>query len=344
MKLTKHIIINGVLAVLLNAAYAEHTVENGRGIPCGTLVSFLGAVEVFDSSRTHVEDIAYGKKLHCGSWISVEDGLAVIEHTEGFQFYIGKNSFFQILDPQEGNNPDHDHAQLYRGDIVVSAPAKKEARVTTANARARLTNSKAFLFYAENLLETQYVGLEGQSSFENRWVSSGSVTVGVAKISTLGNSETRVHPSDPRLVEHKSIVDRLIALGIPKEINQRLAVITKSESRIRMPVKLKVANSEPKLIAALEEPKVQVVPTGEFALHQQQGNRSPASEPQIENREYSSLETNSAVAPEVARKPAHIAKKQTQVKKRVAEVDPLKAERHRLMKKLAELSVSDEEF
>ena len=362
MKKTQKLIINCLLFFAAIQSKAEHPVENGAGVACGELVSFIGKVEVFNSSRTHVEDIHYGKKLNCGDWISVEDGQAVLVHQAGFKLLVGKNTFLQILDPQDGANSGKDHAQLYRGEAVIDANSKNEVRITTANARAKVTRSKSLLLFTETTLETQFVGLEGQSIIENRWISGSDVRVDVAKVSVLGSSDTRIHPSDPKLIDHKSIADRLMSMGVSKELNQRIAVIVKSESRVRMPAKLKVVASNPGQKPAdshLDNQAVAstITPTGEFAVHQSYSSfdpsRGPASDLQGDNTSEKVLSAfepvfknkvnvqNPSRAPATIQ-PKMVQQKTAQQKVKTKIIDPKQIERDRVLKKLAGLTVGED--
>ena len=151
--ITKLLITNLIAAFgLVTQGHAANPVESG-GVPvCGVLESFIGHVQLFDASRTQVIDVTPKQKLICGSWVSVEDGIAEISHRSGFDVEVGAHSFIQILDPASGSRLEKDHFTLLRGQMILKSTQKKALQVSTANARVIANQAEAFLLYSWVLL------------------------------------------------------------------------------------------------------------------------------------------------------------------------------------------------
>lgn len=284
MKAKLQLNITKALALLLVTApvFASEPNESGAGKVCGVLRSFEGETQIFDYTRTHLGDAAFGVKLHCGDWVSVEKGKATIEHTAGAAFLIGENSFFQVLDPQSGDNAEHAHIGLYRGEFMVQ-PAKAEIRVVTPNAVARVEKGGAFVVYSTSAEETQLVGLGAKSSLENRFFPERRMAADFAKVVTFTNPVERLVPDQARYVNARDLNERLAKLEIPAALRDSIEKAVKAGSKTKMPVTLAVT-ARPN-----SHPEVKVVATGEFASHdanylgsdtpKPKPNRAPASAP-----------------------------------------------------------------
>lgn len=257
---------------LSSTAFAAEPHESGAGKVCGVLRTFEGETQVFDYTRTHLGDAAYGTKLHCGDWISVDKGKATVEHVAGAGVLVAENTFFQILDPQSGENAEHAHLALYRGEFLAQ-PTGGEIRVVTPNAVGRIEKGGAFVVYSSATDETQIVGLGGTTSLENRFFSEPRMVAGFAKVVTFANPVERLVPDQARFVNARDLGERLTRLGVPKSVLETIEKAVKAGVKTRMPVTLaSTAKPLPKTV-------IKVQPAGEFALgaSESAGNRSPAS-------------------------------------------------------------------
>ncbi len=244
------------------SAFAAEPNEAGAGKVCGVLRSFEGETQIFDYTRTHLGDAAFGSKLHCGDWVSVDKGKATIELAVNAAFNVGENTFVQILDPQSGENPEHAHVALYRGEVVAQTP-KDEIRIVTPNAVARVAKGGAYLVYSSASEESQIVGLGGASSLENRFFPEPRMAAGFGKVVTFANPVERLLPDQARYVSARDLNERLARLGIPAAVRDALEKSVKAGTKTKMPVTL-ASTGRP-----ASRPAVQA--TGEFA------NRAPAS-------------------------------------------------------------------
>jgi hypothetical protein len=235
-----------LVALGLISANASEPIESGAGRICGTLKSFQGEIQVFDSTRTHLGDASFGTKLRCGDWISVERGKAVIEHFSGAALAVSEKSFIQILDPQSGGNSDHVEFTLYRGEMMVSAPsrAKLETRISTPNAIIRVTDGAAFALYSSSAEETQAIGLGGKASLENRFFPEKRMTAGFAQFVSFANPVERLVPEQARYVNARDLNDRLGKLGVPQSVRDMIEKAVKAGSKTRMPTSLVSSKSK----------------------------------------------------------------------------------------------------
>lgn len=220
-------------------AWSAQPLESGAGKVCGTLRSFDGETQVFDYTRTHLGDASFGTKLHCGDWVSVDKGKAVLEHVAGAGILVAENTFVQVLDPQSGDNPEHAHLALYRGEFLAQ-PEKAGIRIVTPNAVARVEKGGAFVVYSGASEESQIVGLGGKASLENRFFAEPRMEAGFAKVVTFANPIERLLPDQARFVNPRDLGERLARLGVPKAILESVEKAVKAGAKTRMPVTLAV--------------------------------------------------------------------------------------------------------
>ena len=265
LRATTSLVAFAALAVLAasEAARAVEPNESGAGKVCGVLRSFEGETQIFDYTRTHLGDASYGTKLHCGDWVSVEKGKATVELAVGAAISAGENTFFQILDPQAGDNPDAAHLALYRGEFVAQS-AKGEIRIVTPNAIARIAKGGAFVVYSGVSEESQIVGLGGESSLENRFFRQPRMNAGFAKVVAFSNPVERLLPDEARYVNARELNGRLARLGIPAAVRDSIEKAVKVGVKTKMPVSLATTARKAPTVAVHTEG------SGEF-------DRAPAS-------------------------------------------------------------------
>jgi hypothetical protein len=227
-------------AVGISAASASEPVESGAGRICGVLKNFQGEVQVFDSSRTHLGDASFGTKLRCGDWVAVERGKAVVEHFSGAAVALVERSFIQILDPQSGENTDHVEFTLYRGEMMVSAPAKakNETRIATPNAIIRISDGPAYALYSGGAEESQAIGLGGKATLENRFFPGKRMSAGFAQFVSFSDPVERLVPEAARYVNARDLNERLSKLGVPQSVRDTIEKAVKAGSKTKMPVSL----------------------------------------------------------------------------------------------------------
>lgn len=236
--------INYSLLVALFAvtnAVASEPNDSGAGKVCGVLRNFQGVLQVFDSSRTHLGEASFGTKLRCGDWVGVDAGKATIEHAGGASLLVAENTFFQILDPQSGMNPEHAHIALYRGEFVLQATSKHAVTVVTPNSVARIVKGGAFIVFSSESEETQIVGLGGQATLENRFFGQKKMTTDFAKFVAFSNPVERIVPEEARWVNARDLNERLAKIGVEAALRDALEKAVKAGSKTKMPVSLAVA-------------------------------------------------------------------------------------------------------
>jgi hypothetical protein len=248
----------GILAIALlgaSPAALAHPAKplTGKEIPCAKLKRVGGRVEILDATRTHVLVTRESAPIGCGSWISVREGWAVIQHRDGQTIHAGPNTFFQIPD----NNPDGyfsgDHVVLYQGEIAASSGGGAgEFRVVTANARARVVRGDALVVFSPQDESTQLIALEQSAMLENRFRGDVRITVHQGEATVLDFSRKRVVPSTPAAVALSSLRDKVLELGLSDEEKHHYMELAKARGDRAFP-KLLVTSPE-ELRAAARKP------------------------------------------------------------------------------------------
>jgi hypothetical protein len=255
-KLIKKLLITNIASFgLIAQVYASNPIESGVVPVCGVLESFIGHVQVFDATRSQVVDVMPKQKLLCGSWVSVEDGVAFLSHAQGFEVQIGARSFVQILDPASGSQNDKDHFTLLRGQMVLKSPQKKALQVSTANARVIANQAEAFLLYSTDYNETQVLGISGQTEIQNRYLETRGIRVSQSQYSTLDFNPNRPTPAQPKVVAMKLIQERLQNLGVSKDLSSQMLGEAKALVQTQLPVSLKSDMPERGLASVSEHPE-----------------------------------------------------------------------------------------
>lgn len=246
----------------VRGASAAQSHEGGAIIPCGSLQTFTGDVQVFDASRTQVVDVANDRRLQCGDWVAVNQGQATIRHYAGYVVVLGAGSFIQIQDPQAGDNPEKDHFALYRGQAVFkSDQTGKVLKVATANARAKFSASEGYLLYSTDQQISQLVGISGKSVLENRFLDVRPTTVSMSEYASMGELEGRPIPSQARAVSMVSVRERLARLGVKEDVQRQMIDTMRSLAQTKMPVRLEPANPERRIASELPSHAKNEMPT-----------------------------------------------------------------------------------
>lgn len=232
----------GMLSVLcavlfVSSAQSAEPVGSGAGPVCGTLKTFLGVTQIFDSTRTNLGDVAFGVQIRCGDWVSVESGKAVIQLTSGTTVLVSENTFFQLLEPRSGENPSRANLALYRGEFLVQAK-KNEVRVATPNALAKIVNGGAFVVYASSDESTHLVGLGATAALENRFFPGKGMPASFAGVVSFSNPVERLIPDANRPVNSKDLNARLAKIGASPELLAAVEKAVKTTTKNRMPVTL----------------------------------------------------------------------------------------------------------
>ncbi len=253
--IAKLLITNFTALSFIAQAQAATPAESGVIPVCGVLESFNGHVQVFDASRSHVIDVTPHQKLLCGSWVSVEDGVATISHHQGFTVQVGAKSFAQILDPAAGSGQEKDHFTLMRGQMVMKSAGKKSLQVSTANARVIVNQAEAYLIYSTDFNETQVLGISGQTEIQNRYLETRGIRVSQSQYSTLGFNPNRPTPAQPKVVAMKAVQSRLDQMGVSKDLASQMLGEAKALVQTQLPVSLKSEMPERGLASVSEHPE-----------------------------------------------------------------------------------------
>ncbi len=178
---------------------------------CAVLKGFGGNLEILNSTRTSLKEVALNTPVECGSWITVSKGWAKFLHRDGYEFQVGKWSFIQLQDPKSFGEA----ILLFRGLMLANIDeGKGTLKVLTANARAHMLVGKSILIYQQKNEETELIALENSAMIENRFQISRPILVKEGEVSTLNFKVKRLVPSLPKAVALASAKEKFFELSI----------------------------------------------------------------------------------------------------------------------------------
>ncbi len=200
-----------VSSVLLQKAAASPvTTQHTRSVPCAVVEKYGGDIEVMDSSRTHLMILKDHIEVPCGGWVSVSEGWVKLKHRDGYQIHLGPKTFAEIPECNTDGHSTGDQVVLYKGEVfALAGTGTGEFRVSTANARARMSRGSLIMVFTENEEESQLIALENEAFFENKFQPTIKVKVGSGEASSLNFKLLRVIPSAPRAVAMSALKPKL---------------------------------------------------------------------------------------------------------------------------------------
>jgi hypothetical protein len=198
-----------VVEVTLDSKDTEVARDGVQGI-CGTLLDYMGKVEILDSTRSHILESKPNIVFPCGSWISVKVGWAQIKFQDGQKVRLGHDTLVQV-------HTDKDQLTLFRGATYVESDAGNgEFRLATSIGRARVKGGKVVFLYSPDNDTTQLITLENSATLENRFEGERRVVVQTGESSELNFKQLRVIPLLPSSVASASLKKILDQLGVPE--------------------------------------------------------------------------------------------------------------------------------
>jgi len=246
--------------------YGSQPHESGITPTCAVLEGFLGEVQVFDASRTHVRDTVRGMRLQCGDWVSVGEGKAdlIVLATEG-RMTLVSSTFAQVQDPLNGPPSERANLSLFRGEAFVSHKGElknSDIRVITAQAMVKFQASEGYVIAQSDEEETQLLGVSGQPTIENRFIESHPITVPPAQYSRVWLGGSRVIPFEPRYVAAEQLRERLNEVEIPDSKVKMLVAVIQKNFRPQLPTKLESDHPVVRSLASVEAADPVVPPGG----------------------------------------------------------------------------------
>lgn len=213
-------------------------------IPCGTLSSVGGEVQLLDASRTELLDTRANADIPCGSWLSTESGWAILVHRDGHRVRVGAKAFVEVLDSgAESRNPG-DHVVVYKGQVhAKAAHDSNEFRALTANGRVRMKSGESLIVFSPLQEETQLIALSDSSSLENRFEGSRRVTVKAGEATSLDMKTLRIVPSTPRVVSLTALKMKLDDVQLDDDDQRGILRAAKSRKDRTLAITLKDAGS-----------------------------------------------------------------------------------------------------
>ena len=318
------------------AALAEEPVDSGVSPVCGTLDAFNGKVQVFDADRSVIRDVSTGMRIHCGDWVSVEDGTAHIRQIQsGAKVTFTAGSFAQIVNAGSTSTSIREHLVLYRGEVYANQASKEEFRIATPQARVTFSASEGYVLAQDTYGETQLLVVGGRARIQNRFVEHTPVIVSEGKFSKVGSNKNRNIPLDARFGEPNMMQERLTKFAVPAQKIAALVAMARKSARPSLPAKLKGAGD--RRLASVSHGKADA----EFKADQSGGGGDP-KEPQGEG------------APQKPVKRAVHAKAKLKAERKIASVfdapqakprrpEEDQKEKDSILKRLSQMSADDSE-
>ena len=203
------LVMAGFLCALAAKAKEVATAQ-ASGSPCAVVTRFGGEVQVLNSDRSHLVEFQKNSGVPCGGWVYVIRGYAEVHHRDGFTAHLGADTFVQFPESNLGEQISGDHFVLFKGEMFVSSDeGAGEARVQTANARARIARGSAIVEYNSETEDSQLIAIDQTATLENRFEISKRISVQPGEASTLNFKLLRVVPSAPSAVALSSLKPRL---------------------------------------------------------------------------------------------------------------------------------------
>lgn len=250
----KSSVLVGVWGVLLSVgtAYAMPAYDNyGQGqVPCGILTRLEGDVQILDPSRTNFIHTVEGSAIPCGGWVNVRQGVAEIEHRQGYRFHLAQNTFVEVYD--NINNKElsgKDHLVIYKGQALVEIPPKStEIRILTANSVITSKQGSLLAIYSPESDETQSVALKGKLRIANRFDTSKSIAVAEGESSSVNFRTLRVLPTEPSALSVASVRGILNEMLVGSEDEDRYlgAVKSRLDRTFASDISRKIASNKKK--------------------------------------------------------------------------------------------------
>lgn len=229
------------------AAHAVRITPHATSMPtCAVLESFSGEVQILDSTRSRLLDTFSKAPIPCGSWVSVVTGWASLVHREGYRVKLAANTFVEVPEPSAASTGSGDQFMLFRGQIyAISGDGSKELRISTANARARMSRGRLILVFNHSEEETQLITLANRASLENRFENSRKILAKAGESSSLNFKMLRVVPSAPRAISETAMKVKMDELAF----DDRERVYALKVVRLRQERKLAVElDSDPESV------------------------------------------------------------------------------------------------
>ena len=163
--------------------------------------------------------------LSCGSMLITHEDSVWIELSDLTQFKVAPNTFIEF---SKKENLRH---QLFRGEVMVVAPPSiREFELTTPNSVTLFHGGVMLVRYAPKNKETILASFNRKVTFKNKFHLDAEQVVDAGEMSRLWIGESRIVPSQPELMNPRSVKMAFQPFGLEKdEITELTAVIQRAE-------------------------------------------------------------------------------------------------------------------
>ncbi len=164
----------------------------------------------------------------CGSMLITHNESVWFEMADLTQFKIAPHSFFEFSKKESSRH------QLYRGEIMVSAPPSiREFELTTPNSISVFHGGVMLVRYVPSTKETILASFNRKITFKNKFHTEASQVLSAGEMSRLWIGESSIVPSQPEVMNPHSVKAAFQGFGLSEdEIGELVAVAQRTtESR-----------------------------------------------------------------------------------------------------------------
>ena len=173
----------------------------------------------------------------CGSMLITRDESIWVELSDLTQFKIAPNSFFEF------SKKDSSRHQLYRGELMVSAPPSAHSfELTTPNSISSFHGGMVFLRYSPKNKETTLASFNRKTVIKNKFHTDAEQVVNVGEMTHLQIGDSNILPSQPELMNPHTL----------KSVFQGLAISSEEMKEMTSVVERAIESRSKSLVADLE--------------------------------------------------------------------------------------------
>lgn len=166
--------------------------------------------------------------LSCGAMLITHEDAVWVELTDLTVFKIAPNSFFEFS-KKEGSRH-----QLYRGEALVSAPPSiREFELTTPNSISVFHGGVMLVRYQPKAKETTLASFNRKISFKNKFHTDAAQVVNSGEMSRLWIGESRIVPTQPEVMNYRSVKAAVQGFGLTEEEVHELTAIVQRTTESR---------------------------------------------------------------------------------------------------------------
>lgn len=160
----------------------------------------------------------------CGAMLITHEDAVWLELSDQTKIKLAPNSFFEL------SKKDSVRHQLYRGEVLVSAPPSiREFELTTPNSVSLFHGGVMLVRYVPSAKETTLASFNRKITFKNKFHKEALQVVNSGEMSRLWIGESRIVPTQPEVMNPHSVAKAVHGFGLPdEEIFELTAIVNRT--------------------------------------------------------------------------------------------------------------------